>query len=812
MSRKVQSRILFLEDELRSAASTSDSAQSLGAASTSVSARSILTAWAELRNPFLLSSDPYRVAAALRTLHAARSFLHVADPQAKVLLSLLSSVSSLPPGSLSLILGLLYCWLRKSHRASSNILNSVVAALSHLLSSPPQSPALAVLLLGAFAASPVLEESSRRECLDLLCHILASEAFEEELVPEVLAGIGYALSRSDDVYFGRILSSLLQIWNRGVIRPSLYYGLMILALVDWLVSGFVNSRYLCRIDSLCGEISVENWKVKGYAPFAVFMSAAGVLRALRMVSASKVKFSPQTRNLVEGSISSVAEVAVSILGVSLEKSLLLQCISVGLARCGLVSFSAPMLLALCEALLKEIFPLGRLCAMALKNSRANSTDSVIDKVKGHFESIIFKEAGAITSVFCNQYAYADEKQKTIIEKYIWEYTLEFYSNIRDAALVLRRQNDQLMSYIEKVAEAAFLMVVVFAAEVSRQRLNSKSSPWIQPEVAVKILIAFSCIEYMRRIRLPEYTEAIRCAILTMQEHVALCVSFVESMPTYVELTNKQGMLNLAEQRYAWSEDLVRSSRLLFFLRVLPTCISLIPALVFGKLIVPMMFLCLHHPNEKVARASHSVFVAFMSSGKDSDNNERLDLKEKLVFYYTQRALEAYPCITPFEGLASGVVSLVRHLPAGSPAIFYCINYLAKKAADLCKEATSEDVAMWKNWEGNSEPSKKVIDLLMRLIYLVDIQVLPYLLKQLAEFILRLAQEGKKVMLDQLYVQVAESDDVIRKPVLVSWLQSLSYLCSGELTSSYSPMKHLGSTVCNGVSMNNTSGEIMQSML
>lgn len=34
-----------------------------------------------------------------------------------------------------------------------------------------------------------------------------------------------------------------------------------------------------------------------------------------------------------------------------------------------------------------------------------------------------------------------------------------------------------------------------------------------------------------------------------------------------------------------------------------------------------------------------------------------------------------------------------------------------------------------------------------------------------------------MILNDLYARVAESDDVIRKPILVSWLQSLSYLCS-----------------------------------
>lgn len=46
-----------------------------------------------------------------------------------------------------------------------------------------------------------------------------------------------------------------------------------------------------------------------------------------------------------------------------------------------------------------------------------------------------------------------------------------------------------------------------------------------------------------------------------------------------------------------------------------------------------------HPNGKVARYSHSMFASFISSGKDPVSDERVLLKEKLVFYYVQRSLE-----------------------------------------------------------------------------------------------------------------------------------------------------------------------------
>ncbi|OUZ99491.1 hypothetical protein BVC80_8973g39 [Macleaya cordata] len=229
--------------------------------------------------------------------------------------------------------------------------------------------------------------------------------------------------------------------------------------------------------------------------------------------------------------------------------------------------------------------------------------------------------------------------------------------------------------------------------------------------------------------------------------------------------------------YNWGKDNVQTARILFYLRVIPTCVERVPAPVFRKVVAPTMFLYMGHPNGKVARASHSVFVSFISSGKDSNDEERTLLKEQLVFYYIQRALEAYPGITPFDGMASGVAALVRHLPAGSPATMYCIHSLVEKFKSLCSEAMIDDAEMWKNWQGDSEPCKKLLELLLRLLSLVDIQILPNLMKLLAQLIVELPKEGQNMVLDEIYSQVAESDDVTRKPALVSWLQSLSFLCS-----------------------------------
>lgn len=548
---------------------------------------------------------------------------------------------------------------------------------------------------------------------------------------------------------------------------------MLLRLLDWLVAGFINRRSFARVEYISREVSKD-----GYAPFALAMVAMGALWAFRM--ASGFPGDARMRNSLEEAVSSVAEYAVLGGGGDVsEREVIVQCVSLGLVRCGLVSSNGNVILCLCSGLLDHVFPLKSLLRAAVENPNGESA------AKQHLDSLLFKEAGAVTGIFCNQYAIADEGHKSAVESRVWNYSRDLYSDLRKAVLVINlRRNHELVRDLEKIAEAAFLMVVVFAAEVTKQKLNPKSSSGIRPEVSVDILVAFSCVEYLRRVRLPEYTDAVRRAVLAIQENAAACALFVESMPPYVELTNQQGSLAMEGVKYVWSEDEVQTARVLFCMRIIPTCISLVPASMFGKLVAPTMFLYMQHPNEKVARASHSVFTAFMSSGKDTDQDDRSALKEKLVFYYIQRALEAYPGVTPFEGLASGVAALVRHLPAGSPATFYCVHSLVEKATELCKEAMSEDANMWKTWEGSLEPCKKVLDLLLRLMALVDIQVFPYLLKQLAEFVVQLPKEGQNVLLDDMYSHVADSDDVTRKPVLVSWLQSLSYLCSQNYKRSF----------------------------
>lgn len=797
-----QASAVFLEEWLRINFGGRNQPVS-GNSSSSSSARPIIQAWSELRESLQNQSLHSQFIQSLKTLVNSQNSLHVADPQAKLLISILSSQTiALPLESYPLLLRLLYIWIRKSFRPSSALVDSAVDVVSRLFDTEsdvkknPSFLAQASLILGAISFSPQVSENPKTVCLELLCKLLEEEyplvwSFEE-IIPDVLAGIGYALSCSVSSHFDRILDSLLRYSpSKDGNSVSVSSGLMILHLVEWVVSGFVTARSLMKIQDFSRWIETPK---TSHAPFALVMTVAGVLRACNRVisSGQEVDMVSKLKGSAESLIVSIAQDFSSrtkgLLASEYDptNSVFLQCISLALARSGSVSPSGSVLKCLASALLNEIFPLRSLYATILKSPHSSRFTLGFSGVKEHLDSIPFKDAGSITGVFCNQYASADEESKRLVENFIWDYCQDVYLGHRQMALLLRDHNNELLVDVEKIAESAFLMVVVFSLSVTKQKLNSNYSVESQRETSLRILVSFSCLEYFRRLRLPEYMDAIRGVVSCIQDNENAWLSFVESMPPYADLTSWKEFSSEHEMEYAWSKDEVQTARVLFYMRVIPTCIERLPTFVFRSVVAPTMFLYMGHPNAKVARASHSMFAAFVSSGKDTNDDERESLKEQLAFYYVERSLAAYPDATPFEGMAPGVAALVRYLPAGSPAIFYCIHSLVEKANILCIDDSSLKADVWKNWQGSSEPSKKILELLLRLLSLVDIQVLPTLMKQLAQLIVQLPKDGQNAVLNELYAQVADSDDVTRKPALVSWLQSLSYLCSrsekGDATS------------------------------
>ena len=68
----------------------------------------------------------------------------------------------------------------------------------------------------------------------------------------------------------------------------------------------------------------------------------------------------------------------------------------------------------------------------------------------------------------------------------------------------------------------------------------------------------------------------------------------------------------------------------------------------------------------------------------------------------------------------------------------------------------------------------------------------------------LPKEGQDVLLDDMHSHVAESDDVTRKPILVSWLQSLSYISSQSSRSeSHSKATNASSAASDELTLNRT---------
>ena len=539
-----QTHKLFLEKWLTICSATTATATS--AAKTT--ARAIVQAWTTLRDSLQSPSteDPQQLHQTLQTLVNSQSSLHVAEPQAKLLLTLLQSPTS--RRSFPLLLTLLYVWVRKSHNLNPTIVDSVLK----ILSSTPSDDAIfpeSLLLLGAFSSSPSISEKTKTLCLEMMVELLVgvnkSKLFVE--MPRVLAGIGYALSSSVTVHSVEMLGFLFRIWGKG--EGCVAHGLMVLYLFDWVVENLIGFGYSDKMGVLIRE-GFGRFK-EDHASFAVFMAAVGVIRALErrgvgagLVSGMGVKDCVVGR--IEGLVSDLVSRRLRFGysddnegdGVE-EDRLLLRCVSLGLARTVAFSGHSSLFVCLALALLSEIFPLPRLYQSVFEKS-GESGGVELKEIREHLDGVLFKEAGAVTGVLCSHYALADEESKNVVENLMWEYCGDVYSGHMRLAVMLKGEKDVLLEGLEKIAESAFLMVVVFALAVTKHKLNSSFSQEIQMDVSLKILVSFSCMEYFRHVRLPEYLETIRKVVAGVKNEHA-CTSFVNSMPSYSDLTNIPGL-------------------------------------------------------------------------------------------------------------------------------------------------------------------------------------------------------------------------------------------------------------------------------
>lgn len=784
---------------------------------------------------------------ALQKLHQCRRSLHVADPQAKLLISLLSSahLGASEPSTLgrarALVMLILAIWVRKSSRGSqsheASILQSVVD-LACKLTTDNQSLFVSerILLLGCLSAAPLVSPDSRRFCQEVVVELLGKEkeaiiVMSQGRIAEVLAGAGYALfSCSHASLFQYILTSLLSLWTA---HDGLYacvpHGLMLLHLMEWTGLNLIKLQTANRgtmmgfsvvdkMNMFCVELpKLAKLRVTALS-FAAVMAAGGLLRASYNKWPEDFTFLEQLKSSMEETIVTVAGNVVLNLGLMTErpgsfmlgsdsvqftvwifgkesaaglvpaKRLILQCVAVTVSRCQGISYHANILLCLVVSLLIESFPLQVIYSSKIMNLPEISAFGEMEELGKHITSILFKEAGTMTRVMCNQYCSASRDLKQLVQHLMWEFSQALYTKHRTFKIRLNSsqqmevRNRKYHEAMEKITETAFFMLVMFLSTATKNDFSASSSDF-QEQLSVVALDALSCVECFRNMQLQEYSETVKCTVSCVSKSASACASLVRRLPSYDDLTQSTGSSKLHCSEYYWYKDEVQTARIFFYLRILPTCLERIPDVVFGMEVAPLMFLYMQHPDQKIARGSHAVFVTFMSVNNlsmDSSHTKKDDtisLKEQLVVYYIQRALEAYPLLTPFEGLSSGVQALVRYLPAGSPAIVFCINSLVQKAHSVYNANSTSNMHHDAEVEGETESAKNLQGLLLHLIFLVDIQVLPHLLKLLAQLIIGLPEYVRNTLLGEAYDLVAGSDDAVRKPILVPWLQSLSLICS-----------------------------------
>ncbi|OEL18830.1 hypothetical protein BAE44_0020151 [Dichanthelium oligosanthes] len=467
----------------------------------------ILSAWSRLRDNS--SSSPADALAALETLHLHRRALRLSSAHVALLLPLLPLHPRLVAPLLAASPHLLPASLPASLPFSPHLFLLGARAFARSAKDLPSNASLVnststAKNLGTAESAHGQEDNDPVVAVSrMLKDVEQGSQSIDDLDHLALAGIGYALVSADEVQFRRILVSLLRIC--GWIG-NLAVGVRVLKLVEWLVMGFVESRKMRKVQVLFEMISPEKCEGEDYALFPVVMAACGGLRALRVASARyRLDFDPRLKEAPERTIRFAAERALLEGKHADDQRVLVQ--------------------------------------MSVESAEGNSAEVVKAKVNQHLDSVLFKEAGPVTGVLCNQYSYANDKAKNFVETCVWGYAQEIYCHLRAAVLLHRGKQDDLITAIDKIAEASFLMVVVFAAEVTKRRLNAKSSEGFQPEVAARILVAFSCVEHLRRLRLPEYTEAVRSAVVVNQENAAAIALFIESMPSYAELTSQPGYSN-----------------------------------------------------------------------------------------------------------------------------------------------------------------------------------------------------------------------------------------------------------------------------
>ncbi|KAI5080947.1 hypothetical protein GOP47_0004130 [Adiantum capillus-veneris] len=830
----------LLENWLHRAAFSFSNSPSGVLRSSSPSAQQIAQAWSRVRECVQGGLFLPQHSAALDLLKEYGNTIHVAESQARVLTSILSSITFRPDveenaaaHARSSAASLLSIWLRRgfapsgrhgSKASSSRIKETIEAVVGSAIKALESSTldngfvSEAILLLGSVCVNPHTPEEQQRVCQE----VIARECLRQRKFiggnncKEALAGVGYAMVTSSGPTLKALMQALLLLWidddaldqKAGVstARPSLENGLLHLHLMEWYGS-FLNSqpKYMASTQIVAEEIKEAfSSSIAISARYGVLLSAAGLLRGLHLHRSTKKPASESAESIRMNAIQTlcnsivklvddtahlqVQEIATTIkegtfVDTAIEESRnlisvnqigdkhWLQCISLAMSRCCRFPSSLSVLVCLMTTLFEDVLPLKAYYDVNM----SQPSKEIEDTWTAHTKSILFQEAGAIIRVICEQYESIDGGWQRWAEHFFSQYSHFTYTKHRYYLVLMDSRNqDDLVSPLlhsetgplKQILEAFLLSAVMFFSHASKKKRDL--SVEAKGDFAARVMHSLSCVEFIRQGQVPQYRELVQTCVAWTSASEATCAKIVPMFPSYNEIIQPPGP---GVSCYSWKKDVVQDSRVLFGFRVLPTCLQTFTAICFSNEVAPIMFLYMKHPTQALVQSSHSLLVSFFST--KSCEGDRDSIKEQLAVQFVWRTFEDDWALSNYDAFVTVVGAVARHLPAGSTATRECISFLSRKGSE------NFSLAARRGEEDRLETGEKLQTLLLHLILIVDVQVLPHLLQEVARLVLGQTNPRRIRALEEAFDVLAGSDDLTRKHILVPWLQSLSFLCSNS---------------------------------
>lgn len=624
-------------------------------------------------------------AEALSLIDLHHKSVHVADPQVKLLLGLLTKVRcdsvellGLARASSARILG---AWVRKTFlntsakplKQAEELLITLLESVRNSLHELPLSDTYvnqAILLLGLVCTVPQISDDQRDACQSVITlELLARKhVIVQGELSVVLAGVGYAMLMGHSSSISSVLSATLSLWNLNneelnlgdAEGPPLRVSLMIFHLLEYQGMAIFSKKNISALSVLAAIVTDIAQKTSDTSPpatrCAAFMAAAGLRRGLT-----------QSRT---GSSNSPAEQEMQRLILSLEMELIRtcenalrhlerlkmhsapgkiywsfseaalrhvhRCMALALARSRGLLCHPSFLQCLAITLLTDVLSLHDLYSAQIEDLRRPLQDVhqsgsalgfAMERLESHVDSSLFHEVGAIARAMCEQYKPVTEEYHNRIELLVWQFTQDMFVGHRtftvQSGTGLSREGKEAIA-VEKVLISSFMTVVVFFSRAIDTKPGTKAGNLMTAEKAARALNSLACVEFCRRVQMQEYGTLVERCVSYLSAHPAAARIFAGFLPPYNSIIHWPGCPELYNMAYDWSRDAVLTTHLSFYLRVFPSFLSNIPEITFSNDVAPVMFLYLQHPTVLVSNAAHALFVHFLGLESLGTSSDRTD--------------------------------------------------------------------------------------------------------------------------------------------------------------------------------------------